>query len=123
MPWERWRYPVDWHSISQRIRARAQGRCEGPFGPGWSPPSRNTVGRCTARQGQPHPITGSRVILTVAHVHDPDPMNCSNANLGAACQRCHLGWDRPHHIAKAKRRRRERRAVADLFEVSTDPCG
>jgi 5-methylcytosine-specific restriction endonuclease McrA len=118
MPWERWRYPSDWRAISDRIRTRAQGRCEGPFGPDWSPPKGDADGRCGARQHEPHPITGSRVILTVAHVHDRNPINCSDWNLGAACQRCHLNWDRPHHIAKMKARRHARRAVGDLFQAT-----
>ncbi len=98
--------------ISKRIRARAEGRCEGP--PGRELEDQAT--RCRAHQGMPHPLTGSKVVLTVAHVHDPDPMNCSDSNLAALCQRCHLNHDRSHHIAKAKRSRRERRAVGDLFD-------
>lgn len=111
MTFNRKKYPPDWPAISKRIRARAAGRCEGP--PGRWP---NDPGRCEARQGEPHPITGSRVVLTVAHVHDPDPMNCSDSNLAALCQRCHLNHDRPMHIASARRSRRARRAVGDLFD-------
>jgi hypothetical protein len=122
LPFERWRYPPDWPEISRRIRARSGGRCEGP-------PARlleagadlATVAmeinsyRCDARQGRPHPVTVSTVVLTVAHVRDMDPMNCAGDNLAALCQRCHLELDRPHHIATARRRRRERRAAGDLF--------
>ena len=66
--------------------------------------------------GEPHPITGSKVVLTVAHVHDPNPMNVSDENLSALCQRCHLAHDRPHHVAKARASRRARKAVGDLFD-------
>ena len=109
VPFDRSKYPDDWELISRRIRARAAGRCEGP------PLRELEAPRCAARQGKPHPLTRSIVLLTVAHVHDPDPMNCSDSNLLALCQRCHLNHDRAHHIAKARRRRRARRAVGDLF--------
>ncbi len=115
-PFDRKKYPEDWNEISRRIRARAGGRCEGP--PGWDE-LEDPDGRCPARQGCPSPFTGSKVVLTVAHVHDPDPMNCSDSNLAALCQRCHLNLDRPHHIAKARRTRRARRAIADLFDPLT----
>lgn len=85
-------YPADWPEISRRIRfARAQGRCEcdGRCGTGHHV-------RCTAANLGPHPVTGSRVILTVAHL-DHDPTNCADSNLMAACQRCHLAYDAEHH--------------------------
>lgn len=50
------RYPKDWKKISAAIRKRANDACEG----------------CGARNGRPHPITGSTVVLTVAHLdHHP----------------------------------------------------
>lgn len=57
---------------------------------------------CDARHGEPHPETGSRVVLTVAHM-DQDPANNDPANLRALCQRCHLAWDREDNIRKRKR--------------------
>lgn len=76
-------YPKDWPAISKRIRfERAQGRCEFEV---------DNV-RCTAMHGQPHPLTGSKVILTTAHL-DHDPTNCADDNLKAGCQRCHNIYD------------------------------
>lgn len=73
------RYPDDWKQISNRIRfERARGRCE------W----------CNAQHGQPHPITGSKVVLTTAHL-DHTPENCDDANLAALCQKCHNAYDAP----------------------------
>jgi hypothetical protein len=112
MTFNRKKYPPEWPAISKRIRARAHGRCEGPPGRELE----DEPARCPARHGFPHPITGSKVVLTVAHVHDPDPMNCSDSNLYALCQRCHLNHDRPQHVANARRSRRARRAVGDLFD-------
>ena len=93
------RYPKDWPQISKRIRfERAGNRCEG------SP----AYPDCRADNGQPHPVTGSRVVLTVAHLNHL-PEDVSDDNLKAWCQRCHLHYDREHHrrtrlITKALKR-------------------
>jgi hypothetical protein len=97
-------YPPDWRKISKRIRfGRARGRCE------W----------CGAENGRAHPITGSRVVLTVAHlgVAKPDgtpgdkhdKQDCRPENLAALCQRCHLAFDHPDHIRHARETRERRR--------------
>lgn len=57
-----------------------------------------------------HPVTGSLVVLTVAHL-DHTPENCDPENLRAWCQRRHLHYDREHH----RETQRLRKAVADLF--------
>ena len=107
MPMQGERYPDDWEKISLRIRSeRADWRCE------W----------CGASHGRPHPVTGSRVVLTVAHLGAPlpdgtpgnkrDKMDVRAENLAALCQRCHLNYDRDEHLANAaatRRRRREER--------------
>lgn len=81
-PENKQRYPKDWPQISRRIRDRAGNVCE------W----------CKAVNGEPHPVTGSKVVLTVAHM-DHTPENCEDGNLKALCQKCHLGYDRKRHIA------------------------
>ena len=92
-------YPKDWKQISLRIRTeRAGNRCE------W----------CKAENGKPHPITGSKVVLTCAHL-DHDPTNCDDANLAALCQKCHLGYDAEHHKRTRERTRREKMGTAELF--------
>lgn len=91
MPIDYSKYPPNWPVIRMRIRVRAKERCE------W----------CSARNGQPHPVTGSRVVLTVAHkdhdiTHndglDADPnaplLPEPESNLAALCQRCHITWDK-----------------------------
>lgn len=97
MPIQRERYPSDWEQISQRIRfERAGNKCE------W----------CGAENYQPHPITGSKVVLTVAHYPDPNPMNCAEENLHALCQKCHNGVDAPMRTANAKITRQRKRMEA-----------
>lgn len=73
------------------------------------------VDRCMSRQGQPNPVTGRTVILTVAHLNHT-PTDCRPENLRAMCQRCHLSYDRPRHLAKQAANRRARKATGDLFD-------
>jgi hypothetical protein len=92
-PENRHRYPKDWALRSRFVRfVRAQNRCE------W----------CGADNGQPHPVTGSRVVLTTAHVYDDRPEAASLLNLAALCQLCHN-----RHDAKARRERRRVRTIQE----------
>ena len=96
------RYPKHWKALSYCIRAdRAKWRCE------W----------CGAENGKPHPATGSKVILTVAHL-DHRPENCSMGNLAALCQRCHNRYD-AHERARGRRNRKDKEAGQRLlFELN-----
>jgi hypothetical protein len=99
------RYPKDWKQTSHIIRSwRAGNRCEHVI----------DGERCTAINGQPHPITGSKVVLTVAHLNHR-PEDCDPANLLAMCQRCHNRYDAEHRKRNAHRTRREKQAIGDLF--------
>lgn len=113
------RYPEDWPEISHRIRfVRAGGRCECVgqcgtdheeelsfnaavdllFGDEELAKVFGDLRRCMAEHGRPHPVTDSKVVLTTAHLNHV-PEDCSEGNLMAACQRCHLRYDREHHAA------------------------
>jgi hypothetical protein len=92
---DRRRYPPDWPQISRRIRERDKWRCR------W----------CGARNGEPHPDTGSRVVLTVAHLNH-EPSDCGEANLLSLCPRCHLEYDRPMHIQHARETRWRKKHTA-----------
>jgi len=101
MPMDRTMYPARWDEISLAVREDADWRCEG------SP----AYPDCRARHGQPHPVTGSRVVLTVAHL-DHNPANCERANLRAWCQRCHLTYDAALHAQHAAETRTRQGARA-----------
>lgn len=120
MPMQRDRYPDNWEEISHQIRfVRAGGKCEGtPDYPD-----------CQAAHGQPHPETGSIVVLTTAHLGVPypdgtpgdkhDKMDVRQENLAALCQRCHLNLDRDEHrtnAAATRRRKAEEAGQLPIFE-------
>lgn len=59
---------------------------------------------------------GVRIVLTIAHLYDPNPANCADDNLTALCQRCHNLLDAPMRAANARKTRHSRRASGDLFD-------
>ena len=94
------RYPKDWKARSRFVRFyRARNRCE------W----------CGAENYQPHPITGSKVILTTAHVYDMRPEASDLLNL-ARCASGAITATMPHIVnaiaraAMGKRRWRYEKA-------------
>ena len=95
------RYPADWARRRRFIiQYRANNRCE------W----------CSAENGEPHPDTGSMVVLTLAHVWDKAPESASLLNLACLCQRCHNRWD-----AQDRRMSRARRRLARLLQAGQLP--
>jgi len=86
MPLNSKEYPENWNEISSNIRfERAQNRCE----------------LCGAENYKPHPVTGSNVILTVAHLNH-DTTDNRPENLKALCQRCHFNHDRTDNKKRKK---------------------
>lgn len=107
------RYPSNWRDISLAIKDRAGWRCEceGECGRG------THDGRCPNLHGEPAYGTGSKVILTTAHL-DHTPENCDPLNLKAMCQGCHLHYDRDHHAETRAATKRAAANTRDMFEVS-----
>lgn len=108
MPMDRSLYPDNWEEISYKIRSqRAKWRCE----------------QCGAIAFEPHPLTGSRVILTVHHIgvarpdgspgDYKDKMDCRDENLIALCQDCHL---RVHRFLRRKEKR-QRQLLSGQLEM------
>ena len=100
------KYPADWKTVIRpAILERAQNCCEGS----------DAYPECRARNYEPHPETGSKVILTIAHL-DHNITNSDPENLRAWCQRCHLLYDLAHHQRHAKETRRAKKHIeAQLF--------
>ena len=85
MPIDYKKYSPFWIIIRAKILARAGNCCE----------------LCGAPNYKPHWKTGSKVVLTIAHI-DQDKNNNKDWNLLALCQRCHLKIDLPYKIKKRK---------------------
>lgn len=136
------RYPVDWPVVREGILVRAGNCCEqcsvpngalidrgtGKDAGTYRDPSDGAV--YDAETGQRLRVvlgyrrgdeySGSerltRVVLTIAHLWDPDPANVRWDNLAALCQMHHLRMDAALHKETARATRRGRRALGDLFE-------
>lgn len=78
----------EWRGFRAELIERAGNRCEGT-------PARP---ECRAANGEPHPETGAKVVLTIAHM-DHDESHMDPARCRALCQKCHNGWDAAHRRA------------------------
>lgn len=133
------RYPSDWPQVRMQILQRARWRCEwcgvvdrawgwrdhtgkfhqvrkGPIRDTWPRDERFTRKPPFELQTVDGPIKIIEIVLTIAHL-DHMPENCAPENLKAGCQKCHLDYDKEHHLQTAYQTRREGKAVADLFEA------
>jgi hypothetical protein len=110
-PENKHRYGSDWKEFSHQIRfVRAGGRCEceGECGRG------THVGRCPNEHGKAAYGTGSKVILTVAHLtHEPE----DREQVKAMCQGCHLHYDREHHAKTAYATKKKAANTQDIFDL------
>lgn len=141
MPCDYSRYPPNWKSeIRPRILARAKNRCElcgaknsaygyrDKSGKWWDSrhienllertgcdlfDSGEVLSHCWDRQGNPTKPT--KIVLTIAHWDNPDPMDCRDENLKAACQYCHLQHDKELHITNARLTREKRAGLQRMF--------
>lgn len=141
MPIDYKKYPPNWKSeIRPRILARAGNKCElcgaenGSFGyrsksgqwydaidilevlekTGQDPfGDDEPLAHCFDKRDNPTKPT--KIVLTVAHWHDPDPMNCSDENLKAACQYCHLNHDKDQHQTNARLTRERKAGLQRMF--------
>lgn len=104
MPIDYKNYPDNWKDIRNDILIRAKNCCEG------SPRYPN----CNVPNYNPHPVTGSKVILTIAHL-DQNRNNNNYKNLRALCQRCHLTHDAIQHALNRKYGREWKYTIGKLF--------
>lgn len=143
MPVDYSKYPDNWKTeIVPAVKERAGHKCEWCGAPNYAVGYRDSYGEfhanfwpenygealgIRARQNEFESMlpAGERtkwiiIVLTVAHIHDHNPMNCDPDNLAALCQKCHLTHDAPMHAknaAETRQRKRDKRAgQIDLFE-------
>ena len=85
-------YPSDWKARSKFVRfIRARNHCE------W----------CGAENYKPHPIAGSKVVLTTAHIYNGIERPHQLLNLAALCQKCHLGHDMKDRVRNRKKNKNQ----------------
>lgn len=121
-------YPPDWKEIRARILERDGHRCKSCDVPNRAIGWRDDEGKfhLVARDGDRQMLAETQfsygdlrrlilIVLTIAHLHDPNPANCADDNLAALCQRCHNILDLPMRKANAAARRRSGKAAGDLF--------
>ena len=111
-PENRDRYPDNWPEIRARILKRANDKCEFCRVENYS-----ILARGVDFGKNPPTVHYSKVVLTVAHL-DHEPENCSDDNLKALCQKCHLEYDRSDNQKKAAETRRQKKGNVELFAVS-----
>lgn len=104
------RYPKNWPEIRAHIRERSGNRCEcdGRCG-------HDHDGRCTALNGEPHPVTGAKVVLTVMHLNHT-PEHNDDENLLHGCQLCHNAYDAPERRRGIVERARAALGIQDMFQ-------
>lgn len=96
--------------MREAARERSGGRCECDGKCGLV----HEGGRCNARNGHPHPSTGSTVVLTLAHMHGVPLEETSIDRMFHACQQCHNRYDAPMRQAGIRARKEaERRKVLE----------
>lgn len=112
-PENRDRYPANWPDIAKAAKDAAQWLCICDGRCGWRNCGANAGGffKCYAEHGEPHPITGTTAVLTVAHL-DHTPEHCDDDNLMPMCQGCHLSYDRQHHAETARATREAAKLAA-----------
>lgn len=107
MPTDMSRYPANWNEIRARILRRAGGQEDDP----------RVGARCEWCGVENYDIrNGSKIVLTIAHINDPDPLNCADDNLAALCQRCHNRHDIPHR--KRNRAKTRRGKIIDAGQLA-----
>lgn len=103
MPCDYSKYPKNWKSeIRPAILKRAGNKCE----------ICGAENKSTVYRNGDKP---TKIVLTIAHFYNPDPMDCRPKNLKALCQRCHLHHDKEQHQTNARLTRERKAGLQRLF--------
>ncbi len=128
MPIDYAKYPKNFKTeIRPRILERAGHKCEWCGVPNyarvWRHPSEDLPNVFTtdieqaALWYQDTAASGSKICLTIAHIIDPDPMNCADDNLRALCNSCHLRHDAKMHAMNAIRNKNKELELAGQLRL------
>ncbi len=104
------RYPPDWKKIVQRIRDRANDKCE------WcGAVNHSYVNKFTREICLMDEENTIQIVCTVAHL-DHTPENCQENNLAFLCQKCHNAYDAPHRAQTRKTNRNKNQLPLPLTQ-------
>lgn len=137
MPCNYKNYPSNWKTeIRPRILARAgevrdgegkilvEAKCEICGAPNHTTGARDITGEFydmefIAGSGElyefPEDVKPIKIILTIAHILNPDPQDCRDENLKALCQKCHNSLDAPMRAKNAKATNNKKKGLQELF--------
>lgn len=104
MPMPQSHYPPGWTLFSIQIRyGRAHSRCECTGQCGLHR-NQTILRRCTELNHRAAHYAHGKIVLTVAHLCQCNPICLNPAHVIAACQRCHLRIDRFLHARHRQQR-------------------
>lgn len=108
-------YPANWKEIVAKVRERSKDQCEcaGECG------LHKTTGgprRCEERHLRPAKWARGRVVLTTAHLCQDSKCDLLD-HLKHMCNRCHLRYDLPQHIANSAETRRLKREFDERNQI------
>jgi hypothetical protein len=121
------KYPPDWKGISLSVKESAGWKCENCGAPHGVVGKHGADGVFYAKEdidgmnsSMGFQLFGNypkviRIILTVAHLNH-NPADNRRENLRAWCQKCHLAWDKEHHMKNSKETRIEK--IIDAIKVA-----
>lgn len=126
MPCDMKKYPPEWKQIRAAVLDRACDTCEICGVANYAIGYRNKYGEFVEVEPEQAEVDALvdgekriKIVLTIAHMDDPDPMNCNPDNLKALCQRCHNRLDAPMRAKNAAKTRLAKKAAGSLFEEAS----
>jgi 5-methylcytosine-specific restriction endonuclease McrA len=105
-------YPKNWFTEIRPAALKRAGEVRNENG------TIRVEARCENCGVENHSIrNGTRIALTIAHLdHDKENHEVSLDRLAAWCQKCHLAYDLPRHMEKARKNREKKKGLQRLFE-------
>jgi nitrate reductase cytochrome c-type subunit len=94
-------YPSNWPELRAAVQARACDTCErcGVANHSWVRGARGQL---------------VHIVCTTAHLEGTSKMSQDIDDMRFWCQKCHLGYDRMHHLEKQRQNRDRKRGQMEL---------